>query len=497
MFEGTNRIGLTIDHKGVRYAKAKKKKTWELEGCGFLPFAPGLIVEDEFIALEEIRNQLKHWVKAEKLVGASVTLAIPTSQVIIRKLNIETSNAKELKQLIELEIETALHLPFEKPVYDYVVTSSVDNKNEVLVYVSPLKWIQQCVSILEHAGLKIKVAELASTALARYVQKNMNTNLESTMLINLDYSNIEIYMFHNSEPVFMRVMNEYEQLSIEEDGLAPELIASINAEISRLLNFYQYSIHEGQSKITHTIVTGNVKGKEQLINEYSLLQPDMQVTSLSFDSSSANLKGEAADDYRIAFGLAIRESKDKRINLLPEKIINKKQYSLQLLVVGALWLVCLIVIISLYAGAHSKINKQNTAAEALTQSNALLEQELSNLNKKSQLETDPESVIKSIQEHRQDAVMVLDQLHDHLPVGAAIQTVEYSKPGALSLIVKFTDMQQIAEYLTVLRTFSFSGGAILQGYTGTDTQQIARFEMKWKDQLESDGTQAGGTAENE
>ncbi|MGO4347266.1 pilus assembly protein PilM [Paenibacillus sp. MCAF9] len=495
MITGLNRIGLTIDHTGVRYVKAKKKKGWEIEKSGFLPFAAGLIVEDQFTAVEELRNQLKHWVKAEKLTGAFVTVSIPTSQVIIRKLFIESSNAKELKQLIELEIETALHLPFEKPVYDYVIISSANDRSEVLVYVSPLKWIQQCVALLEGAGLKVKYAELASTALARAIKEKNDTKLESTMLINLDDSNIEIYMFHNSQPVFMRVMNEYEQLAIKETGLAPELIASINAEISRLLNFYQYSIHEGQSKITHTLVTGNVIGKEQLISEFSLLQPDMLVESQSFASSSPQMKGNEADEYRMAFGLAIRENKDKAINLLPERSINKKQFSAQLVVAGVLWFACLIVIVSLYAGASSSLQKQTKAADALTQSNALLEQELANLNKQSQLDVDPESVIKSIREHRQDAVAVLDQLQDHLPALAAIQTMEYSKPGSIALIVKFVDMKDVADYLSVLRTLPFSGGALLQGFTGTETQQIARFEMKWKGQLESETQDTTGTTE--
>ncbi|NIK77300.1 type IV pilus assembly protein PilM [Paenibacillus castaneae] len=499
MFESSNRIGLTIDQMGVRYVKAKKKKAREIESCGYLPFESGLIVEDQFTAIEILRDKLKHWVKSEKLTGASVTLSIPTSQVIIRKLTIESSNKKELKQLIELEIETALHLPFENPVYDYIVTASANGSSEVLVYVSPLKWIQQCVSLLESAGLRIRYCELASTALARAIKEKKAVPLTSAMLINLDKPNIEIYMFHDGNPVFMRVMNEYEEVAIKEEGLAPELIASMNAEISRLLNFYQYSIHEGQSKITDTLVSGYIKGREKLVSEFSQLQPEMKVEIVDFGSVLSKEKNDVEEDFRIPFGLAIRDGNAKGINLVPDRIINKKLFPAQLLVVSLIWLVCLITIVVLYTGNQSNLSRKEAETASLIRSNALLEQELANLNKKSQLDADPLAVIKSIQDNRQDAVIVLDDLHDMLPIGAILQTIEYSKPGSVSLIVKFSDMKQIADYLYKMRTLPYSGGAILQGFTSTETQMTARLEMKWKGLLQNadgEGTQEGGEKSN-
>ncbi|WP_424766781.1 pilus assembly protein PilM [Paenibacillus sp. sgz302251] len=482
MFARADHIGLTVDHTGVRYARAKKKKTWEMESYGYMPFEAGWIEDDHFTAVDELSSRLKQWVKQEKLIGTAVTLSVPTSQVIIRKLQIEASNPKELKQLVELEVETTLHLPFENPVYDYINVSAKDGYYDVLIFASPQKWILQCVEVLESAGLKVRHSELASSALARAMQEERPAPLTSAMLINLDKSNTEVYMFHNGYPVFMRVMNEYEQLTIDEEGLSPELIASMNAEVSRLLNFYQYSIHEGQSRITHTTVTGNIKGRDQFISEFRLLHPDMQVDTFDFGSGSGSKNDVNEDEFRIPFGLAIRESKSKEINLLPERVISKQLLSAQLLIAGGVWLLCFIAIIFLYTNSQSKITKQELAAQALMESNAALEEQLVSLNQQNKTATDPESVIKSIIENRQDAVFVFDYLYDKLPPGAVIQTVEYSKPGAVALIVKFSDMQHIADYLHELRIMPFSGGALLQGFSGTDAEWTARFQMKWKNE---------------
>ncbi|RIX54046.1 hypothetical protein D3P08_07275 [Paenibacillus nanensis] len=483
-FSNADRVGLTIDQSGIRYAKVKNKKGWEIERCGFLPFEQGHILDDQFTALDELRDSIHSWVKAEKLLGATVTVAVPTSQVIIRKLKFDAANARELKQLVELEVETALHLPFETPVYDFIQTGLEDGKQQVLVYASPLKWIQQCMQLLEGAGLKLRQADLASFALARAVQQKLQTSLESTMLIHLDKANIEIYMFHNGYPVFMRVMNEYEQYAIGEDGLAPEVVASMNAEIARLLNFYQYSIHEGESRITHTVITGSLKGRDRFIEAFCDLNAEMRVESVVFDDLTPSAQGVKGDDFRIPFGLAIRDNKPDVINLLPERLVRSKSLPIRLVIAGLIWVIGVAAIFIMYGWNAASIDDKKRQAEALAQSNALLEAELTNLNNQSSSNADPEAVIQAIVQNRQDAVQVLDYLHDQLPVGALLQTLEYAKPGSVALTVKFADMQHIADYLTALRTFEYSGGAALQGYSGTGEEWTARYEMKWKDEAE-------------
>ncbi|MEK3881707.1 pilus assembly protein PilM [Paenibacillus sp. PL2-23] len=443
MFASADRVGLTIDQHGIHYAKLKKKKEWEIDKCGFMPFEPGWYQDDQFIAIDEIRHRLLAWVRSEKLTGAAVILTVPTSQVIIRKLTFEASNAKELKQLVELEVETALHLPFQTPVYDFIHTETMNGKQSVLVYASPLKWIQQCVSLLEDAGLKVTEAELASTSLARAIQDKLDTPLESTMLVNLNQTTIEIYMFHKGNPVFMRVMNEYDQLAIGEEGLSQELIGSINAEISRLLSFYQYSIHEGESRITHTIITGDLGGRDRFQTEFSELHPEMEVGYADFAYIGQSMPDILADPYRIPFGLALREKKTTAINLLPERTISKRRAPIQIVVAGSIWIACLIAMASLMAMNHASLESHKQQAESLRQSNALLEQELANLNQQSRADADPEAVIQTILDNRQDTVEVLDDLNDELPAGASLQTLEYSKPGSVALLITICRMWRI------------------------------------------------------
>jgi Competence protein A./Fimbrial assembly protein (PilN). len=497
MLDSNKRVGLTIDHGGVRYARVRKrKKGWEIEKTGFLPFADGVILEDQFTSIEELRTSLKVWVKKERLTGASITLAIPTSQIIIRKLQMGTVNPKELNQLIHLEVETALHLPFEDPVYDYIAAGSSEQSTNVLVYASPQKWIKQCIELLESAGLKVKLAELASTAFARAIQARYKDSLENTMLIHLDKANVEVYMFHQGHPVFMRVINEYDYSGTEDGMFTPELIYSINAEISRLLSFYQYSIHDGQEKIVQAIIAGELAGRNQLAAELQQAQPDMRVETVELESPLRKRVRRKLDEYMIPFGLAIREKTTAGINLMPEKVRKSRQIPAKLLIAGIVWLLCLGAILALNANNRLQISDYEHTVQVLKDKTALLQQQLSTQNTEAPAATDPQAVIQFIQEHRQDAAAVLDELTNHLPYGARLTTIEYNQPGVLALTFKSPDLTALSAYLTSLRAMSFVGGVQLQSFADNNGQWFGSYEITWKTAAAPDKQEATGGADN-
>ncbi|MCM3627153.1 pilus assembly protein PilM [Paenibacillus glycanilyticus] len=497
MLDSNKRVGLTIDHGGVRYARVRKrKKGWEIEKTGFLPFADGVILDDQFTSIEELRTSLKDWVKKERLNGTSITLAIPTSQIIIRKLQVGTVHPKELNQLINLEVETALHLPFEDPVYDYIAAGSAEQSTDVLVYASPQKWIKQCIELLESAGLKVKIAELASTAFARAIQARYKDSLENTMLIHLDKANVEVYMFHQGHPVFMRVINEYDYSGSEDGMFTPELISSINAEISRLLSFYQYSIHDGQARIVQAIIAGELAGRTQLAAELQQAQPDMRVETVELESPLRKRVRRKLDEYMIPFGLAIREKTSPGINLMPEKVRKTKQIPAKLLIAGIVWLLCLGAILALNTNNRLQISDYEHTVQVLRDKTSLLQQQLSSQNTEAEADSDPQAVVQFINEHRQDAAAVLDELTNHLPYGSRITALEYNNPGRLALTFKSADLTALSTYLTSLRAMTFAGSVELQSFADNNGQWFGSYEITWKTAPPDTQEATGGTDNN-
>lgn len=200
----------------------------EIGSSGFLPIPQGIIIEDQIVNSESLSLQVKQWVKAEKLRGASATIAIPTSQIIIRKMRIPSIKPQELRQLVELEVETALRLPFEDPVYDYIKVSHDDESTLVLVFAAPKKLIMSYVKVFEDAGVHVKAADISATALVRAISSQQE-EFEESMLVSLDRGTLEVYMLQNGNPIFMRTITLVEHHTTVDDELTSDLIGEIIA----------------------------------------------------------------------------------------------------------------------------------------------------------------------------------------------------------------------------------------------------------------------------
>ncbi|BFT71636.1 pilus assembly protein PilM [Paenibacillus sp. P36] len=462
---GTKRIGITADQTGVRYVTVKKKKSWEVGSSGFLPIPSGIIVEDQIVNSESLSLQVKQWVKAEKLRGASATIAIPTSQIIIRKMRIPSIKPQELRQLVELEVETALRLPFEDPVYDYIKVSQDDESTLVLVFAAPKKLIMSYVKVFEDAGVHVKAAEISATALVRAISSQQEEFFEESMLVSLDRGTLEVYMLQNGNPIFMRTISLFEHDTAVDDELTPDQIGEIIAEISRMLSFYQYSIQEGKSRISHIIVTGANQSRVQLHLELEQALSELKVEMVDFDLYASRLsKDFSANAYRVAIGVALFSKQKTQINLLPHRKTETK-IKLLLAVLGMIvWVACAVLIGTNYL-ENQKISAQN--ASRLTALNAQKSAAEAKLTSKPASQGDPGAFITMTRANRKDVVAMIGDIKKPLPVDAQISTISYSSESQISLTVVFAKMEDSARYLFDLRKLSFGENANLQSITET------------------------------
>ncbi|OCT14264.1 hypothetical protein A8709_25890 [Paenibacillus pectinilyticus] len=460
---GSKRIGITIDQTGIRYVTVKKKKTWEIGSNGFLPIPPRIIIEDQIMNAESLSLQVKQWVKTEKLRGATATIAIPTSQIIIRKMRIPSIKASELAQLVELEVETALRLPFEDPVYDFIKVGHDDESTQVLVFAAPKKLIQSYVSIFEDAGIHVKAAEISATALARAIAAQQEEFFQESMLISLDKNSLEVYMLQNGNPIFMRTITLVEHDVSVNEGLTSDQIGEIIAEISRMLSFYQYSIQEGASRISHIIVTGVDEARFQLHSELQQGLTELHVEMVDFDVFT---KGRSQDfnanAFRVAVGVAMFTNRNAQINLQPHRKTETKIKLFVLLIFVVAWVACMGISGKTYLDNRNEI-AQNTAklTQYQTEKNVLE----AKLTVKPETSTDPANFIAVTKAARKDVVALVNEMMKPLPVDAHITTMAYAADAQISMTVLFANMEDSARYLFDLRKLSFGANTLLQSIT--------------------------------
>ncbi|WP_379135562.1 pilus assembly protein PilM [Paenibacillus sp. sgz500958] len=482
--------GLSIEESGIRYISLKKNKAWEIRKKRFLPLRPGMIIENRVADSEALLEAIKAWVKQEGLRGTRVSLTLPPSQIIIRKMTLPATNEKQLQQLVKLEVETGLHLPFENPVYDYVITEAGENESQLLVFAAPRKPIQDYIEILEKAGIRVGRVEISATALARSLSMGLETSFSETMLIHMEQSVMDIYMFRSGEPVFIRTISLQDlhqdkpsgmMLSEEylleaaaasagaEEHLSPEQIVEITAEISRMLNFYQYSLHDGTTKIRNILITGSEQLRQQLDRELKQALAEVEISPIVLEQLGAqSQQDKELNSYRVAVGAAIAGT-EKIIDLLPREDREAIMFPYVALALVGIWMLGVIGTGMYYMVNQGQISNQEQEIQGLQDRNLMLHQELDKSNNSGGGLLDRKAAIDEILKYKLSAVAVLAELAQRLPQGGVLRDIVYTYRTSIDLTVSVPSMESASAYLAELRAMSFTVDASIQKLTEGDT----------------------------
>ncbi|WEK53394.1 MAG: pilus assembly protein PilM [Candidatus Cohnella colombiensis] len=447
--------GLVVNQSGVRLAKLRKRKKWELERTSYLPIPSGTFVDDQIANKDSLEEQITAWVASERLKGTTVVISCPTQNVIIRRMHIPSTNVKEIEQLLALEVETTLHLPFEDPIYDYVTLDTNDDGTSLLVFAVSKQLVSTYVDILTDAGLKVKGIDLTATALARAIEAQENTTLDDTMLISLDTSNMEVYMFHKGYPVFVRSITLGEQQNVSGNHLSEQQLSEMSAEISRMLNFYQFNIQEGTTRIIETIITGFEEGSQLLLERLPLSIPEMNFRTITFNSfASEDKEIPDIDLFRDAIGLSLPARSDRQINLLPSTDVEIKRFPLVAMVLFVVWACCLVAILYTYNSKQSDLTDQNQLLQQVKDEITLLESKIVSQNTTVVVEYNPMDAIDKIKQFRRNPGDVLEQINGILPQGGTIRTISYGM-NQVSLTSLFNKLDDVSDFLIELKQLPF------------------------------------------
>lgn len=493
---GSSVAGLSIEATGIRYIRFKNKTSWEVRKKRYLPLLPGMILENQVADSEALYDRVRQWVKVEGLRGSRVSLSIPPSQIIIRKMSIPSTNDKQVEQLVKLEVETGLHLPFDNPVYDYVTLEVDEEHSHLLVFAAPRKSIQDYVDVLERAGLRVSSVEISATALARSITTGHGESFGETMLINLEPSVMDIYMFRNGNPVFIRTINLLdlhkgrnvpgmnmlpdsevlaETAATVEEHLSPEQMVEITAEISRMLSFYQYSLHDGSTRISNLVITGAPSIRKQLHVELAQSLAELDIIPISLDQM-----GEAAasdpelNDYRVAAGAALKNSINvDTIDLLPREDRETLLFPYVTMGLVAIWLIGMVGTGIFYSANKGQISNGEDQLQGLNDRSIMLQVELAKLKNSGPGQLDRKAAIAEILKYKLNAVAVLNELAAGLPPGSLLRDINYTYRTAIDLTVNVPTMEAASSYLRELRQMSFTVDASISKLTEGTTEQSA------------------------
>ncbi|MFI2858725.1 pilus assembly protein PilM [Paenibacillus sp. JSM ZJ436] len=517
--------GLSIEQSGIRYVRLKTK-TWEMDKTFFLPLPSGVIAENQITDRSALLNQLKGLVKQERLKGSEVSLSVPPSQLIIRKMSIPSTNPRQVEQLVKLEVETGLHLPFETPVYDYIETAKDENQSHILVFAAPRQTMSDFVQVVEEAGLRVSGLEMSGVALARAVTAGFGEEFQETMLVHLEKGQLDVYMYHRGNPVFMRALNLQDLSSDEawlesaaasasqapgQPSLSPLQLSEITAEISRMLNFYQYSLHDGSARVQEILITGPDRTRMQLNTELARSLPELQIRELDFSAVQQPVTGSKEHNaFRIAVGTALRRADGGQMDLLPREDREAMLFPFLAISLMGLWVLGLAATVTFFVLNQGEIRDQENRLEALRDQRAAAEQELLALQQSGLSQNGRLEVLEGIAEHRESPVVILTELIRVLPEGAILKSTGYTYRSEMDMTVYLTKMEDASAYLLNLRRLPFTESAMITRLSegiadssvvvGGQTYYTAGYRIQLapgtvNTLTPAEGSDAGGTAE--
>lgn len=320
LFKGNTanwQVGLHFLPYALKLAEVRVADSPYVRRQGIIPINHDIIDKNGVRDREWLAFELEKKVKEWHLKGKEAIISIPLSNVIIRRLTIPKVQDKEIRDLMEVEIENSLHLPFGNPIFDYVKIQkqeplAVQTKNEgvseitselemelqreqiqLMVIAAPEETVHSYVDTVRKSGLKPVAVDIEPLALYRLLA-NEFAELEGngTMLINITLGGADVAIFSAGYPEFVRSVElsvpffnrQHSQSSLEMASQAVALMERKNwlnnyvhdlySEITRIMNFYQYSLHEGKQKIEQVYITGDFgdlpKLADELRNRFSI-----------------------------------------------------------------------------------------------------------------------------------------------------------------------------------------------------------------------------------
>lgn len=316
------RINIIFKDHVLRYIECDTPELTDVVDYGERYLESGIIEEGKVVDARKLSSIIEELVEEKEWRKKKVYFSVPDASVIIKPFHIpnDLKTADEVKGYLYMQIGEGLHLPFEEPVFDYVVLEEKTNMNEVLLFAYPESRVRAFESALLDANTKPAVADLTFLSLYRlYYDLDHARSDDHLLSLQWNLDGIVLTVFHNCHPQFTRYMKSGLDLALWEvpvkgdaavrfTGDEQEIEAYIEEqmrEVERIMNFYRYSVTNGESAVTNLLISGDFP---LLHKVYEKCQNTFQLNVKMIDSHEFSEAVDETIPFRFAesVGLALK-----------------------------------------------------------------------------------------------------------------------------------------------------------------------------------------------
>jgi len=336
-------IGIDFGSSSIKaIAMSKGKGTFQIDAIAEVQIAKGLIVDNHFEDIVKLTQVIKKLRKNFPPSYKNAAIAVTGTDVITKVITMSAELSElDLETQVEIEAENTIPFPLDEIFLDFEILSPNSNDpqlNNVLISAARKETVLSQADCVNSAGLKTKIVDIASHALARACQLVlMREDYDKGIaVIDIGAASMDLNIIYQGEVIFSRSKNhggdvctqmmvdhygfkfaEAEKLKIEKswpvdcdvDVIAP----FINMTINHLrFDLRMFTNAPDNIEIDKVILTGGCQLlpdlSTQLANELAL-KVEIADPFIGFeyknDSDRVLLKEEGVK-YIKALGLALR-----------------------------------------------------------------------------------------------------------------------------------------------------------------------------------------------
>ncbi|QTM99964.1 hypothetical protein ERJ70_12080 [Sediminibacillus dalangtanensis] len=265
-------VNLIIKDQAIRYMVTNQPTLTGVIDYGEIQLDVGIIMDGKVSDPEGFAAALHMLVSNKKWKNKPLSFCVPDASVTIREHLVPKQLKKtEIKSYINMELEESIRLPFSDPVFDFVVIGEEQEQVKILLFAYPKERINEYLHAFKQAGLLPVVADLSSLSLYRlYNELGYAEEGDHLLLAQWGRDSAVLTAFNENKPVFTRQIKSVlpqdswqfsqEAKEITWQGSQNEIAESIDEQLTlleRFLDFYQYSVMDGEKQINKLLLCGD------------------------------------------------------------------------------------------------------------------------------------------------------------------------------------------------------------------------------------------------
>lgn len=335
--------------RSIRYMvmDAQKKTVIEKDE---LVFDTAIIQEGKVTNVSLLQTRLDALIKEKKWKNSKISIILPDDFVTIReeKIPVQLSRS-EIKDYLNLHINQSIRLPFDNPRIDFEVISKDETTQTLFIAAYPGDQVRHYLSLLENVSLKPEVADISSLCMYRVLSSQSSVTFsKDAHILMLQWNPVDtsIMVFHKGIPQFnrhtrsTRLMDSWRitqegkwEWKAAETELSDFLEEQLNG-LERFLEFYRYSVMDGEGSVTDIVLSGyfpELERLRKLLNERFSVSVHTLELPVDITQADAALYGLSLKENKKKPPLFNQESKTDKVNRksLKKRSVKKESADLQ------------------------------------------------------------------------------------------------------------------------------------------------------------------------